>query len=78
MKQSRLTTLLSVLIFAVLLLGGKTMAEGATVVLKGKVTDTSDNWLNGAQVTLKPMGVQVQWVRVCLKPTHLRRKDLGQ
>lgn len=46
------------LVFGAMLLGGTAMAEGQSYVLKGKVMDTSDNWLNGAKVALVPVGTK--------------------
>jgi len=55
MRKSRYKLTLLLLVFGALLWGGTTLAEGTTYVLKGKVMDTDNNWLNDAKVTLLPV-----------------------
>ncbi len=60
MMKAGSQALLSLLAFGAALWGNPSMAEEKKYVLKGKVMDTSDNWLNKAKVTLAPVGVEMQ------------------
>ena len=54
-KNARFAMLL---ISGAMILASTMVAEGQSYVLKGKVMDTSDNWLNAAKVALIPIGAE--------------------
>ncbi|MCM2371806.1 hypothetical protein [Aporhodopirellula aestuarii] len=60
MKRIGIRPLLVLLGYGMLLCSNASMAADSTYVLRGKVMDTSDNWLNDANVTLVPIGVETQ------------------